>query len=40
VAGTVRLTAEDGRIIRISSRQFEKADGRWHITTSLAQPPV
>ncbi|MDR2029836.1 MAG: hypothetical protein LBP93_09920 [Treponema sp.] len=40
VTGLVRLSAEDGRFIQLSSGQFEKADGRWHITTSLAQPPV
>jgi cell fate regulator YaaT (PSP1 superfamily) len=40
VTGMVRLTAEDGRLIRIPSGQFEKVDGRWHITAPPEQAPV
>jgi hypothetical protein len=40
VAGTVKLSAEDGRLLQLSSGKFEKADGRWHITAPAAQSPV
>jgi cell fate regulator YaaT (PSP1 superfamily) len=31
VAGTVKLTTEDGRQLRIPGSQFEKVEGRWRI---------
>jgi cell fate regulator YaaT (PSP1 superfamily) len=37
VVGTVKLSAEDGRLLQLPSGQFEKADGRWHITAAAPQ---
>ncbi|MDR2247548.1 MAG: hypothetical protein LBE17_12910 [Treponema sp.] len=40
ISGTVALTCEDGRFLRLSGSQFEKIDGRWRVKEENLKGPV